>query len=55
MIISKCSEAVVGLEILDGLSTGLRSSLKRSLSRCLVSPMYCVEQWLHCIMFLELQ
>ena len=33
MIISKCSEAVVGLEILDGLSTGLRCSLKRSLSR----------------------
>ena len=30
MIISKCSEAVVGLEILDGLSTGLRCSLKRS-------------------------
>ena len=55
MIISKCSETVVGLEILDGLSTGLRCSLKRSLSRCLVSPMYCLEQWLHCIMFLELQ
>ena len=26
-----CSETVVGLEILDGLSTGLRCSLKRSL------------------------
>ena len=26
MIISKCSETVVGLEILDGLSTGLRCS-----------------------------
>ena len=50
MIISKCSETVVGLEILDGLSTGLRCSLKRSLSRRLVSPMYCLEQWLHCIM-----
>ena len=48
MIISKCSETVVGLEILDGLSTGLRCSLKRSLSRRL-------EQWLLCIMFLELQ
>ena len=44
------TETVVGLEILDGLSTGLRCSLKRSLSRCLVSPMYCLEQWLHCIM-----
>ena len=31
----------MGLEILDGLSTGLRCSLKRSLSRRLVSPMYC--------------
>ena len=41
MIISKCSETVVGLEILDGLSTGLRCSLKRSLNRRLVSPMYC--------------
>ena len=29
------------------LSTGLRCSLKRSLSRCLVPPMYCLEQWLH--------
>ena len=38
----------MGLEISDGLSTGLRSSLKRSLSRRLVSPMYCLEQWLHC-------
>ena len=27
----------MGLEILDGLSTGLRSSLKRSLSRRFVS------------------
>ena len=40
----------MGLEILDGLSTGLRCSLKGSLSRRLVSPMYCLEQWLHCIM-----
>ena len=49
MIINKCSETVVGLEILDGLSTCLRCSLKRSMSRRLVSPMYCLEQWLHCI------
>ena len=46
-LVRKCSETVVGLEILDGLSTGLRFSLKRSLSRRLVSPMYCLEQWLH--------
>ena len=51
MIISKCSETVVGLEILDELSTGLWCSLKRSLSRRLVSPMYCLEQRLHCMMF----
>ena len=38
---------MVGLETLDGLSTGLRCSLKRSLSHRLVSPMYCLEQWLH--------
>ena len=45
MIISKkCSETVVGLEILDGLSTGLRLSLKLSLSRRLASPMYCLRQ-----------
>ena len=41
----------MGFEILDGLSTGLQCSLKRSLSRRLVSPMYCLEQWLHCVMF----
>ena len=29
-LVRKCSETVVGLEILDGLSTGLRCSLKRS-------------------------
>ena len=49
-MVRKCSETVVGLEILDGLSTGLRCSFKRSLSRRLVSPMYCLEQWLHCVM-----
>ena len=37
----KCSETAVGLEMLVRLSTGLRCSLKRSLSRRLVSPMYC--------------
>ena len=31
---------MVGLEILDGLSTVLRCSLKRSLSHRLVSPMF---------------
>ena len=36
-MVRKCSETVVGLEILDGLSTGLRCSLKRSLSRRLVT------------------
>ena len=34
----KCSDTVVGLDKLVGLSTGLRCSLKRSLSRLLVSP-----------------
>ena len=57
-LVRKCSETVVGLEIVDGLSTDLRCSLKRSLSRRLVSPLHCLEQSLHCIMwmtFLELQ
>ena len=30
-MVRKCFETVVGLEILEGLSTGLRCSLKRSL------------------------
>ena len=38
----KCSDTVVGLEVLVCLSTGLRCSLKRSLSLRLVSPMYCL-------------
>ena len=38
----KCSETVVGLELFVCLSTGLRCSLKRSLSRRFVSPMYCL-------------
>ena len=46
-LVRKCSETVVSLEILDGLSTCLWCSLKRSLSRRLVSPMYCLEQCLH--------
>ena len=36
-LVKKCSQTVAGLELLDGLSTGLQCSLKRSLSRCLVS------------------
>ena len=51
-MVRKCSETVVGLEILEGLSTGLRCSLKRSLSRRLVSPMYCLE---HCIILATLK
>ena len=47
-LVRKCSETVVGLEILDGLSTGLRSSLKRPLSRRLVSPRYCLKLGLLC-------
>ena len=38
----KCSETVVGLELFVCLWTGLRCSLKRSLSRRFVSPMYCL-------------
>ena len=50
LAVRKCSETVVGLEIVDGLSTDLRCSLKWSLSRHLVLPLHCLEQWLHCIM-----
>ena len=42
MLHKKCSDTVVGLELLVCLSTGLRCSLKRSLSLRLVSPMYCL-------------
>ena len=35
----KCSKTAEGLELLVCLSTGLRCSLKRSLSRRLVSPL----------------
>ena len=41
-MVRKCSETVVGLEILDVLSTGLRCSLKRPLSPRLVSPICIV-------------
>ena len=37
-------ETAVGLEEGVGLSTGRRCSLKRSLSRLFVSPMYCLLQ-----------
>ena len=40
----KWSETAVGLEEGVGLSTGRRCSLKRSLSRLFVSPMYCLLQ-----------
>ena len=46
----KCSETVVGLELFVCLSTGLRCSLKRCLSRPFVSPMYCLWQRLQCTM-----
>ena len=52
------SRVIISKRVLDGLPTGLRCLLKRSLSRRLVSAMYCLEQWLHCIIwmtFLELQ
>ena len=58
IISKKVLRDCVGLEVVDGLSTDLRCSLKRSLSRHLVSPLHCLEQSLHCIMqmtFLELQ
>ena len=38
----KCSETAVVLELLVCLLAGLRCLLKRSLSRRLVSPMYCL-------------
>ena len=46
----KCSETVVGLELFVWWSTGLRCSLKRSLSRRFVSLMYCLCQRLQCTM-----
>jgi len=43
----KCSAAVVGLDLLLGLSIVRRCSLNRSFNRLLVSPMYCKLQRLH--------
>ena len=43
----KCSSAVVGLDLLLGLSMVRRCSLNRSFKRRLVSPMYCKLQRLH--------
>ena len=49
LVLGKCSETVLGLEVLDGSTTDLQCSLKRSLSLRLVSPMYCLGR-LHCTM-----
>ena len=38
----KCSAAVVGLDLLLGLSMVRRCSLNRSFKRRFVSPMYCI-------------
>ena len=38
----KCSAAVVGLDLLLGLSIVRRCSLNRSFNRRFVSPMYCI-------------
>ena len=43
----KCSAAVVGLDLLLGLSKVRRCSLNRSFKRRFVSPMYCRLQRLH--------
>ena len=48
MVERKCSETMLGLEMFVCLSTGLWRSLKRSLSRRFVSPMYCLWQRLKC-------
>ena len=45
----KCSAAVVGLDLLLGLSVVRRCSLNHSFKR-FVSPMYCRLQRLHSIM-----
>ena len=39
--VRKCSAAVVGLDLVLGLSMVRRCSLKRSFKRRFVSPMYC--------------
>ena len=43
----KCSSAVVGLDLLLGLSMVRRCLLNRSFKRRFVSPMYCKLQRLH--------
>ena len=43
----KCSAAVVGLDLVLGLSVVRRSSLKRCFKRRFVYPMYCKLQRLH--------
>ena len=43
----KCSETVVGLDLLLGLSMVRRCSLNRSFKRRFVSPVYCKLQRLH--------
>ena len=43
----KCSAAVVGLDLLLGLSMVRRCSFNRSFKRRFVSPMYCRLQRLH--------
>ena len=48
--VRKCSEAVVGLDLVLGLSMVQRCSLKRSFKRRFVSPMYCKLQQLRWIM-----
>ena len=48
--VRKCSAAVVGLDLVLGLTMVRRCSLKRSFKRRLVSPMYCKLQRLHWIM-----
>ena len=44
----KCSAAVVGLDLVLGLSMVRRCSLKRSFKRRLVFPMYCKLQRFQC-------
>ena len=46
-----CSAAVVGLDLLLGLSIVRRCSLNRSFNRRFVSPMYCKLQRLHWAIF----
>ena len=47
MRLGKCSETVVGLDLMLVLSTARLCSLNLSLRRRLVSPIYCKLQRLH--------